>query len=83
MILETVLSTKSIAHLQLEKENCKPLFFCDGIPFSFLKRRNDGRKQKKNPANYMCVQRQTGDFVFVLKCHSRLFTVLLYCNQGR
>lgn len=50
MILETVLSTKSIAHLQLEKENCKPLlffFWCDGILFSFLKGRNDERKQEK------------------------------------
>lgn len=76
MILETVLSTKSIAHLQLEKENCKPLFFCDGIPFSFLKRRNDGRKQKKNQL-IICVYK---DKLVILFSSLNVTVVCLRCS---
>lgn len=75
MILETVLSTKSIEHLQLEKENCKPLFFVMG--FHFLSWKEGMMEENRKKGLITCVYK---DKLVILFSSLNVTVVCLQCS---
>lgn len=75
MILETVLSTKSIAHLQLEKENCKP-FFLFVMGFHFLSWKEGMMEENRKEELIICVYK---DKLVILFSSLNVTVVCLRC----